>query len=367
MPDPAIDGLDATVLLIPTPVPEADGTLEWDSTTVIMVHVRAGDVTGLGYTYADRACVPIIHGSLADVVLGRPLLDVPGCWLAMQHRIRNDGRPGLVSCAMSAVDIALWDAAAKTVGVPVSRLLGRVHNRVPVYASGGFTTYDDARLTEELEQWVHERAVPRFKLKIAEAWGGNVARDLTRVALARRVAGPDAELYVDANGGYTVGQAVRVGQRLAEHGVTWFEEPVSSDDLDGLRRVRGAVAADVTAGEYGYHLQYFTRMIDARALDCVQVDVTRCGGYTEWLRIAALAAAHGLEISAHSAPNVSAHAAVATQNFRHIEWFSDHHRIESMLFEEVLDPRGGSVRPSRSEPGHGLALNRRIHDQYWVG
>ena len=275
MPDapPHVARVTATAHRIPTPVPEGDGTLAWDSTTIVLVEAHADGLTGLGWTYADASVVDVVDGMLAPAVVGRAAADVPACWHAMQRQVRNLGRPGLVSCAMSAVDIALWD--------------------------------------------------------------------LARVRLARKTVGDGTELFVDANGGYSVGQACRVAADLAEADVRWFEEPVSSDDLAGLRRVRSASAADVAAGEYGYDLVYFVRMIEAEAVDCVQVDLTRCGGFTEWSRIAALAAAHNLEVSAHCAPNISAHAALATPNFRHLEWFVDHHRIESAFFDGVLDPVGG--------------------------
>ena len=128
--------------------------------------------------------------------------------------------------------------------------------------------------------------------------------------VCRRVVGDGVEVYVDANGGYTAKQAVRVGRRLEDDsGVIWFEEPVSSDDLAGLRHVREQVGLDVAAGEYGYDETYFDRMVGAEAVDCVQADVTRCGGYTSWLRIAAIAAAHGLQISGHCAPQLHSHVA----------------------------------------------------------
>ncbi|GAB3569026.1 enolase C-terminal domain-like protein [Amycolatopsis endophytica] len=291
---------------------------------------------------------------LAPVVCGRPVLDVPAAWTAMQHRIRNLGRPGLVSCALSAVDIALWDAAARVLDVPVSRLLGRVHERVAVYGSGGFTSQNTAQLTAQLDDWVRRRGIPRVKIKIAESWGTEVSRDLERVRLTRKTVGEDVEVYVDANGGYSIGQARRMARHLAEQGVTWFEEPVSSDDLAGLAQLREWCEPDVTAGEYGYDLTYFARL--APVVDCLQIDVTRCGGYTEWARAAAVAAAVGREVSAHCAPNVSAHAGVATANFRHIEWFADHDRIESTLFDGCLDPSGGTVAPSPGAPGHGLTF-----------
>ncbi|NKQ59001.1 mandelate racemase, partial [Amycolatopsis sp. K13G38] len=317
-------------------------------------------VSGLGWTYADVSCVPLITGVLAPVIRGWPVLDVPAAWSAMRRRIRNLGRPGIVSCALSAVDIALWDAAARAAGLPLVRLLGREHEDVALYASGGFTTECVHQLEAWLGSWVHQRQVPRVKIKIGEAWGTEIARDLTRVRAARDAIGSEVELYVDANGGYTVGQARRMTGLLAEHDVRWFEEPVSSDDLAGLAELRGGSTMDIAAGEYGYDLAYFGKMIGARAVDCVQIDVTRCGGYTEWRRIAALAAAAGLDVSAHCAPNLSAQIAAATPNFRHIEWFADHDRIETEFFAGALDPATGRVAPDTTVSGHGYSLNADI-------
>jgi L-alanine-DL-glutamate epimerase-like enolase superfamily enzyme len=361
-----IEEVRSAAYRIPTPEPEADGTLSWSATTMVVVQVRCGEVDGLGWTYADAACVDLIHGILADAVRGHEVLDVPARWHTMQRAIRNLGRPGVVSCALSAMDTALWDAAARIHGLPVSRLLGRVHDDVALYASGGFTTESEARLSEWLEKWVHSRGVPRVKIKIGESWGTALSRDLARIERTRQAVGAETEVYVDANGGYSVGQAVRIGARLADHDVTWFEEPVSSDDLDGLRTVRHAVTADVTAGEYGYDLAYFAHMIDSEAVDCVQVDVTRCGGYTEWARIAALATAHNLAVSAHCAPNLSVHAAMTTPNFRHIEWFADHDRIESAFFDGALEPSGGRVGADLSAPGHGMTFNHEAAQRHRI-
>jgi L-alanine-DL-glutamate epimerase-like enolase superfamily enzyme len=360
----AVDGVEARAYRVPTPSPEADGTLDWDSTTIVVAQVQAGGITGLGWTYADAACVPLIEGVLAETVRGTSVLDVPGCWSAMQRAVRNLGRPGLVSCALSAVDIALWDAAARLVELPVTRLLGRVHESVAVYGSGGFTTFNADQLRAQLHDWVHDRGIPRVKIKIGENWGREVERDFERVGLTRRVVGDDVEVYVDANGGYRVGQARRVARRLEDCGVTWFEEPVSSDDLSGLAELRAASAPDITAGEYGYDLAYFAHMINADAVDCLQVDVTRCGGYTEWARIAAVAAAANRDVSAHCAPNLSAHAGAATANVRHLEWFTDHDRIENLFFEGTLDPTGGTVTPEMTAPGHGLSFKKHTAERY---
>jgi L-alanine-DL-glutamate epimerase-like enolase superfamily enzyme len=353
---PVIDSVTATVYKIATDAPEADGTLAWSSTTLVVAHVTGGGRTGLGYTYGSAACKPLIEGELAAAVTGRGVLDTGAALEAMVRAVRNVGRPGLVSYAISAVETALWDLKGTLLGLPVCALLGAVRDTVPVYGSGGFTTYDAAAARAQLERWTSDQAIPRVKIKIGESWGTAQARDLARIAFARRVIGPETELYVDANGGYGRKQAVRLARAMAEHDVTWFEEPVSSDDLDGLREVRDQVDPDVTAGEYGYDLPYFARMVDARAVDCLQVDVTRCGGITEWLRAAAVAAARGLQVSGHCAPNLHAHVAAAVPNFRHLEYFHDHARIETMLFDGALDPSGGVLRPDRSRPGLGLAL-----------
>jgi L-alanine-DL-glutamate epimerase-like enolase superfamily enzyme len=361
---PPVEAVWAEAFRVPTPQPEADGTLLWEATTIVVAQVRAGPVTGLGWTYADQACVSLIDNVLASAVIGRPVLDVCAGWAEMRRQIRNLGRPGLVSCAMSAVDVALWDAAARLLNLSLSRLLGRVRDQVNVYGSGGFTTQTFGQLTDQLRHWTHDQAMGQVKIKIGESWGSDVSRDLERVRLTRATVGDDVEIYVDANGGYSVGQAKRVGRQLAEYGVSWFEEPVSSDNLIGLSRLRDWCAADVAAGEYGYDLPYFARM--APVVDCLQVDVTRCGGFTAWFRAAAVAEAAGVQVSAHCAPNLSAHIGAATQNFRHIEWFADHDRIEGELFDGCLDPYGGFAAPSNDMPGHGCALRREVAACYRV-
>ena len=223
----------------------------------------------------------------------------------------------------AAVYVIPTDAPeARLPGLPLARQLGRIRDDVPVYGSGGFTSYDEQQTREQLTGWVERDRDPRVKIKIGEAWGTNVRRDLERVALAREIIGQDTELYVDANGAYTTGQAVRVGHQLADFGVSWFEEPVSSDDLAGLAAVR-----------------------KAGAVDCLQLDVTRCGGISEFLRGAALAAGHSMQVSAHCAPNLHAP-----------EYFHDHQRTEQLMFDGALDPHGGTLAPDPALPGLGLEL-----------
>jgi L-alanine-DL-glutamate epimerase-like enolase superfamily enzyme len=361
---PTVREITAAVYVIPTDAPEADGTLTWDATTMVVARVTAGAEQGIGWTYAAAAAQSVITGMLAGVVTGRSALDVPGAAEAMARAVRNIGRPGIAATAISAVDIALWDLKARLLGCPLTALLGQARASVPVYGSGGFTSYDDGQTREQLTGWVEKDRIPRVKIKIGESWGGHERRDLERVALAREVIGPDAELYVDANGGYTAGQAVRVAGRMEEYGVSWFEEPVSSQDLAGLAAVRRQVLPDVAVGEYSWSLADSARLIDAGAVDCLQLDVTRCGGITEFLRGSALAAAHNLQVSGHCAPNLHARVGAAVPNLRHVEYFHDHQRIERLLFDGALDPDGGVLTPDPARPGLGLALRENDADQY---
>ena len=365
--DPLVEDLHAAVYVVPTDAPEADGTLAWDKTTLVLVTARAGGQQGIGWSYTAAAAARVVTGILSDVVAGRSALDVAGANEAMTRALRNVGRPGIGAMALSAADIALWDLKARLLGCPVAALIGRARDDVPVYGSGGFTTYDDVRTREQLSGWVDKNRIPRVKIKIGESWGSNESRDLARVALAREVIGPDTELYVDANGGYSTGQAVRMAHQMDQFGVTWFEEPVSSQDPAGLAIIRRQVRPDVTAGEYSWTLADSARLLAAGAVDCLQLDVTRCGGITEFLRGAALAAAHNVQVSGHCAPNLHAQVGVAVPNLRHLEYFHDHQRIERMLFDGALDPAGGVLTPDPDHPGLGLILRSADAERYREG
>ncbi len=361
---PPLDDIAAAVYVIPTDAPEADGTLAWNETTVVLVTATAGGQQGTGWTYGAAAAAAVVTDVLAQAVLGRSAFDIAAASESMARAVRNIGRGGVASMAISAVDVALWDLKARLLGVPVTDLLGRVHEQVAAYGSGGFTSYNERQTREQLAGWVERDRIPRVKIKIGESWGSRESRDLARVALARQVIGPDTELYVDANGGYTTGQAVRVAHRMADYGVTWFEEPVSSQNLAGLASVRSQVQPDVAAGEYSWSLADSARLIDAGAVDCLQLDLTRCGGISEFVRGAALAAAHSMQVSAHCAPTLHAQVGAATANLRHVEYFHDHQRIDRLLFDGALGAHGGVLTPDPGRPGLGVQLRAADAQQY---
>jgi L-alanine-DL-glutamate epimerase-like enolase superfamily enzyme len=356
-----IERIGVSAFRIPTDAPESDGTLEWTSTTLVLVEARAGGETGIGYSYTGRASATLVDDVLTGVVTGRDAMDTPACWQAMVDAIRNLGRPGIAACAIAAIDAALWDLKARIVALPLVDLLGRSRDTVAVYGSGGFTSYTDARLAEQLGGWTRD-GIRAVKMKV----GREPGRDVARVKAARAAIGPGAALFVDANGAYARKQALGFADDFAGLGVTWFEEPVSSDDLEGLRLVRDRAPPpmDVAAGEYGYDAFYFRRMCEAGAVDVLQADATRCLGITGFLRAAALADAFGLPVSSHCAPSIHAHACCAAPRVRHLEYFHDHVRIERLLFDGVLEPVDGALAPARDRAGLGLVLKRADADRY---
>lgn len=359
-PEVPISKLDVQALQLPLDEPESDGTLTWDSVTIVIVEVEAGADRGLGYTYSDASAATLVDGVLRDQVVGRDAMDVPGVSTAMVHQVRNLGRPGIASAAIAAVDNALWDLKARILGLPLCRLLGMARESVPVYASGGFTSYETDQLRRQFADWAAQ-GFRMMKMKV----GREPDEDMSRVAAAREEIGQATELFVDANGAYDRKQALSQALRFSDHGVTWFEEPVSSDDLSGLRllRDRGPAGMDIAAGEYGYDLFYFRRMLDAGAVDVLQVDVTRCGGITTVLRAAALAEAVPVPLSTHTAQAQHLHVACALPNPVHMEYFLDHARIESKLFDGVVSPADGVIRPDLSRRGTGLELKRSMAER----
>jgi L-alanine-DL-glutamate epimerase-like enolase superfamily enzyme len=355
-----IERLEVTAYTVPTDAPESDGTYEWDRTTMVIVELAAGDEHGLGFTYADTSCVTVVRQALAELVVGQDAFDVIGTWSKMVGRVRNLGRPGVAATAISAIDGALWDLKARLLGLPLAVLLGRARDRVPIYGSGGFTSYTESQLTRQLAGWV-EQGIPRVKMKV----GRDAAADRNRVQAARTAIGT-AELFVDANGAYDRQLAARQSRSFGTSEVAWFEEPVSSDDLEGLRWLRGRVppGQEVAAGEYGYDLWYFRRMLEAGAVDALQADATRCLGITGFMQAAVLADAFQVPLSAHCAPALHVHPACAARRLRHIEYFHDHTRIERLFFDGLPTLSAGTLQPDWGRPGHGLVFKRKDASVY---
>jgi len=360
-PNAPIDRLDVSAYTIPTDFPESDGTLEWNSTTIVIAEAYAADQAGIGFTYADLSAAHLIDRVLSPIVLGRDAMSIPEIWSDMIRKVRNMGRPGIASTAIAAVDAALWDLKARLFEVSLIDLLGSARDGIPVYGSGGFTSYSVDRIENQFLRWADE-GIRLVKMKV----GRNPGEDIDRVAAVGRALPAGVELFVDANGGYSTKQALHFARYFADVGVTWFEEPVSSDNLTGLNLIRSRAPSgmDIAAGEYGYTTPYFHRMLEAGAVDVLQVDATRCGGISGFLEASGVAAGFDVPLSSHTAPSIHAAVCCAVPNVRHLEYFHDHVRIEDMLFDGALHPRGGVLYPDRTRLGNGLELKRSDAVQY---
>jgi L-alanine-DL-glutamate epimerase-like enolase superfamily enzyme len=359
----AISDCRVNAYFSPTDAPETDGTFEWNSTTLVLVSITADNVEGIGYTYAHAAAARLIQDTLLPLLKNKNCMNVPGIWAEMVRSIRNLGRPGICSSAIAAVDNALWDLKAKLVNISLSELLGRAKEKIPVYGSGGFTSYSIERLQKQFSDWA-EQGIRMFKMKI----GRDEQQDRKRIKAARKAIGDDAELFIDANGAYDARQALDMAAFSSDYHVKWFEEPVSSDNLNGLAFIRehAPVGMAITAGEYGYDQTYFKNMLQANAVDVLQLDATRCAGITGFMEAAALSKGFHIPNSAHTAPSIHIAPCCALTDMLHIEYFHDHARIEQMLFEGTVLPKEGCLAPNLSQPGMGLLFKKNDAKKYEI-
>ncbi len=351
-----IEQLEVGVFQVPTDSPESDGTLEWDSTVVVLVRARSGSARGLGYSYTHGSCAPLIREKLFPILRGGDAMAVRAHWEKMNREVRNYGRRGLAASAMAAVDVALWDLKARLLGAPLVKLVGAVREKIPVYGSGGFTSYSERQLHSQFEAWAGE-GISMFKMKV----GRDGEADPARVKSARRAIGREAELFVDANGAYHLKQALALAGSFSGCNVSWFEEPVSSDNLTGLRLIRDRLPAgmELSAGEYNYDGIQARQMLEAGAVDVLEADATRCG-VTGFMQTAELCQAFETPLSSHTAPALHAHLCCAAPRARHVEYFHDHVRIEQLFFDgATVKQRKGYLQPDLSQPGLGLEFKEK--------
>lgn len=358
---PLVEDVRVDAYRIPTEGPEEDGSLAWDSTVLVVVEIRAGDLTGIGYTYADRSTAVMIMDKLADAIRGADILSIGASWFAMRRCVRNLGQPGIASMAISAVDNALWDLKAKFLGQSLVGLLGQVRASVPAYGSGGFTNYDEARFRSQMEKWM-SMGIRSVKMKV----GSRPEEDPARVRFARSTLGTDMALFVDANGSYSRKQALAMAALFAESGVSWFEEPVPEWDVEGTRSVcvRMPDGMDMAGGEYGYRLSQFLSLLRAGAVDCLQADATRCGGITGFLSVSALCEAFNIPLSSHCAPTLHQALGCALGPVRHLEYFHDHVLIEEKFFEGFRAPVQGMLAPDPERLGMGIEFKRADAEKF---
>jgi D-arabinonate dehydratase len=330
---------------------------------VVLVRTDEG-VEGVGYARGGEVVRAAVEAEIAPRLVGRDAFATETLWAELQDAAAIVGRSGAFMRAQSAVDIALWDAKAKALGLPLFRLLGGERTRVPAYVSGGY--YRDGQSADDLAQEMAgyvERGFRAVKIRVGRL---SPREDAARAAAVRAAIGDDVDLMVDANQGYaTAADALAAGRRFEQLGVRWLEEPVRAEDRAGCAEVAAALDMAVAAGESEYGRHAFRDLIASRAADVLQPDATVVGGVSEWLKVAALAGAHGLPLAPHYFTEVHAHLVAATPGAICVEYFFPDADIISFdeLLDEPLAPRDGFVElPER--PGVGLDLRPGALERY---
>jgi L-alanine-DL-glutamate epimerase-like enolase superfamily enzyme len=353
-----ITDLTTSLLQIPSAQPLGDATATWNLLGGCFAHIRTNaGLEGLGWSGASSAIREVIEHNLKPIIVGSDPLEIERLWDRMFSSVRSIGRKGAALCAISAVDIALWDLKAKMLGLPLYKLLGPYTDSVPVYGSGGWTTLSDAELVNEMAGYV-QRGFTHVKMKVGRNFGSCEADDIRRLALVRKALGADVGIYVDANGGYRAKQAISIAKRFEEYGVSLFEEPVIADDIEGLSVIAKSTTIPIAAGENEYTKYGFKDLIARGGVDVVQPDVGRVGGVTEWLKVAHLAEAFNLPVAPHAMQLVHLHLACATPNLMKVEVIGVQEDYSRELFQEIPPHNGGMWAPFPDKPGLGVELRQ---------
>lgn len=366
-----ITDVTTTLLSVPGFRPIQDATMPPPRATTanrgalfVHVHTDAG-VEGLGFGSAVPAIRSVIEANLKDLLIGEDPFEIEKHWEAMFWRVRGYGRKGIAFCAISSLDIALWDLKAKALGLPLYRLLGPYRESVPVYGSGGWTNFSEKELIEEQTSYV-ERGMRSIKMKVGKDFGKSEREDLRRLAAVRKAVGDDVEILIDANNGYYAKQAIAMAREFEQYRVGWFEEPVLADDIDGLAAVARATPIPIATGEHEYTKFGFKDLISRGGADVVQPDLGRVGGITEWLKVAHLAHAFNLPVAPHAYALVALQVACATPNLRIVEYLGTEEQGYRAFFTDFPEPKDGMWAPYPDRPGLGVELNPETVRKYAV-
>jgi L-alanine-DL-glutamate epimerase-like enolase superfamily enzyme len=343
-----------------------DATRKVESIGFLIVRVRTDSgLEGIGITYNEvggEATQDVIELNMAPRLLGRDPFETEIIYADFVQYMRGVGRKGLTFCALSAIDIALWDLKGKIFDVPLYRLLGGNRTRVPVYASGGWTTYSDEELVAEAMRMV-KQGYDKIKLKVGVDGGMNPQRDVARIAKVRDAIGPKTTLILDANNCWTAATAARFANRIKDYDILFLEEPVFADDIPGLAQFKRSTDLPLGTGEHEYTKFGARDLILANAVDVLQLDGARAGGYTEMLKVAAIAQAWNIPIAPHAMENIHLHLAAAVPNAWFVERLLLFEELTSHTFVNAPVPKDGYMEVP-DLPGMGLTLNMDyIRDQ----
>ncbi|WMT85939.1 mandelate racemase/muconate lactonizing enzyme family protein [Pelagibacterium sp. 26DY04] len=274
-------------------------SMRFDKRVHVLVEIVCDDgTTGWGECLGPALPNAAVVKAYAQWLIGRDPLETEKHWAVLYNALRDQGQRGLSVTALSGIDIALWDIKGKHFGVPVSTLLGgRFRESVRAYATGSFKRDGVDRIEDNAAEVARyrEQGFHATKIKI----GFDPEEDLRVIAAVREAAGPDMRIMIDSNHGYEAYEAIRVGQRAAEYGIDWFEEPVVPEQLQAYREVRARQPIPVAGGETWHTRWGMREPIETRCVDIIQPDICGCGGFSEIRRIADLASLHGVRVVPH--------------------------------------------------------------------
>ncbi len=305
----------------------------------------------------------MVESGLSGLLIGQDPFNIEKLWNDMFWQVRGYGRKGVAFCALSAVDIGLWDLKAKALGLPLYRLLGPYTDSVPVYGSGGWTNFSEEELVAEMTAYV-DSGIPRVKMKVGKDFGKSEREDIQRLAAVRKAVGDDVAIYIDANNGYYPKQAIYMAREFEQFQVGWFEEPVLADDIQGLAEISHAINIPVATGEHEYTKYGFRELIAAGGADLVQPDVGRVGGVTEWMKVAHMAHGFNLPVAPHAVQLVHLHVACATPNLKVVEYMNTALEVDRIWYTEIPDQKDGMWSPFPDKLGLGLELDPEAVERY---
>ena len=360
-----------TVMFYPNTKPIEDATSQSNGTLAdgrgqLFVHIHTDeDIEGLGIGQASPGVREIIETTLKYLLINQDPLNIEKLWDEMFWRIRGYGRKGIAFCALSAIDIGLWDLKAKALGLPLYKLLGPFTQSVPIYGSGGYTNLTEQEIVDDMVSYV-EQGINRVKMKVGKNFGKSEREDIERVAAVRNAIGNDISLYINANNGYYSKQAIYMGREFEQHQVGWFEEPVLADDIDGLSEIRRSIDIPIASGEHEYTKYGFKELISRGAVDIVQIDVGRVGGITEWIKVAHVAHAFNLPVASHGMQLVHLHLGCATPNLKVVEYMNTLLEGDVEWYTEFPEQKNGTWAPFSDKLGLGLELNHHSVEKWSI-
>jgi len=320
-------------------------------------------IEGMGYTFFGgnlSASLRTTLDTLAAITIGEDPLAIE----RVIAKVRNStvaGPSGMLTLAVSAIDIALWDIRGKALGVPVATLVGGARSQVPVYASGALSRDGSLDALLKAGETLVARGWKQMKTQLALPGDTNPGREIERLRELRKVIGNDIDLMCDINQRWDVRQAISIGRRIEEYGLFWLEDVVARDDYQGHAAVTAALDTPTAAGEYVFGITPFRQMFEHRSVDIAMLDVMRTGGISGWLKIAGMAEAFNLPVVSHLYPDISVHLVAGVSNGLTVEYMPWSNR----LFKETPAIADGRIAvPAR--PGLGLEWDEKALAQYEV-